>query len=375
MNHNQDNGFLANVSHEMRTPLNVILGFAKLLNDSSLTLSEQRDYVKMIEKNSSQLLKIVDDILDLSKAGSGQMSVERIEFSLPELIHEFIESMWHHASAKNLKLLLKLNNEIPKYISSDPTRIRQILNNVVGNAIKFTDAGQIQICVGYENDQITFDVIDSGCGINELDQRNIFRPFQQANSTISRVYGGSGLGLALTQQLCRALNGDFILVKSEAGQGSHFRARVGIKVCTKAQDIETNAFSNKSQNVKSKNQFLSLKKILLVEDSLDNQALFSIYLNREGAAVTVASDGQQGFDKSQEQDFDIILMDLQMPNVDGVSAVRMMREAGCKRPILALTAHVMNEEREKCIQAGFSGFLSKPICGHELTQKILTFVN
>ncbi|MBC7458578.1 MAG: PAS domain-containing protein [Bdellovibrionaceae bacterium] len=365
--------FLANMSHEIRTPLGAIMGFSELIKENGLGRVEREEYISVIERNSSQLLRIIDDILDLSKVEAGMMLIENIEFSLPEALTDFSSLMGFKAREKGIRFSSKANTVLPSTIFSDPTRLRQILMNVVGNAIKFTDQGFVELRVGFKDDYLEFEVQDTGRGISPDQEKNLFQPFTQADASTTRKYGGTGLGLVLTRSLAEALGGEFILKQSELGLGSIFLVRIKATATASSKPYSGMGFeSEPSRTMETHGQLAGLR-LLLVEDSPDNQALISIYLNRAGAHVEIASDGEQGLKMAMSSSYDVILMDVQMPIMDGITAVKKLREKNYLKPIIALTAHAMKEERIRCLQAGFSDFLSKPVNREDLVNMILNF--
>lgn len=366
--------FLASISHEIRTPLGVVLGFSQLLKEADLSFSQRTRYLDTIERNVRLLLSLVDDLLDLSKIEAGKMSIELIDFSFPELLTDLFSSFRLRAEEKQIRLNFKMKTEIPRTMRSDPVRVRQILTNALSNAIKFTSKGEVNLLISFDGDILEFEIIDTGCGISSENQKNLFQSYKQANSSIGRKYGGTGLGLVLTRKLCAALGGDFWLQKSEPGVGSVFMAQI------KAEEGETSDAQLRfemdltSLPPQGPKEILKGKNILLVDDSKDNQDLFSIYLKEQKARITVASNGAQAIEKASHEEFDLILMDIQMPEVDGITAVQTLRQKGYQKPILALTAHAMKEEREKCIKTGFDDFLAKPLSYDELMRKIVSYI-
>jgi PAS domain S-box-containing protein len=365
--------FLANMSHEIRTPLGAIMGFVGLLKDTTLSESEREGFISIVERNSTQLMRIIDDILDLSKVEAGMMLIEHIDFSIIELLADFSSLMAHRAREKGVTFSLKSTTSLPIIVNTDPTRLRQILTNVVGNAIKFTEKGRIDLSVSFENEFLTFEVKDTGRGISEEQSKNLFLPFSQADTTTTRKYGGTGLGLVLTRRLSEALGGTFVLENSELGKGSTFVARVhapAIGTLTKNLDLSVEAPAT-SPTV----GILSGLRVLLVEDSPDNQTLISIYLRRAGASVDIASDGQQGYDRATNESFHVVLMDIQMPTMDGITAIKKLRANGYKKQVIALTAHAMKEERTRCLAAGFDDFLSKPVASTVLVSRLARIKN
>lgn len=358
--------FLANMSHEIRTPLGAIMGFASLLKDPDIGRDQLEGFVDVIERNSNQLLRIIDDILDLSKVEAGMLAVEHIDFSLPELITDFSSLMGLKAREKGIGFNSRAVTPLPKIVNSDPTRLRQILMNVVGNALKFTERGSVEIRVQFHQGRLIFEVEDSGRGISDDEATQLFRPFSQADSSITRKYGGTGLGLVLTRNLAQALGGTFELVRSEIGKGSVFRVEVAVEADPDSEFVTGLGFQTVPPKSVAATGELAHMKVLLVEDSPDNQALISIYLGRAGAQTDIASDGAQGVQMALLKDYDVVLMDVQMPVMDGLTAVRSLRAKGYQRPIIALTAHAMREERARCLEAGFNEFLSKPVARKDL---------
>lgn len=363
--------FLANMSHEIRTPLGAIMGFVSLLKDEGLSRHDRDGFISVVERNSSQLLRIIDDILDLSKVEAGMMVIEEIDFALPELLTDFSSLMGFTAREKGILFVLKALTPLPRLMTSDPMRIRQILMNVVGNAIKFTDSGRVELNVSCLNNRLEFEVKDTGRGITREQEEGLFQPFSQADTSITRKYGGTGLGLVLTRRLAEAMGGSFKLRESKVGVGSVFVAEMKVIVAKDAELISGLGFTpDPVRTAVSLGQLADIK-VLLVEDSPDNQALISFFLSRAGARVEIASDGQQGRQKASAHVYDIVLMDVQMPVLDGISAVRLLRADGYKVPVIALTAHAMKEERIRCLQAGYTDFLSKPVTREDLIEIIL----
>jgi PAS domain S-box-containing protein len=356
--------FLANMSHEIRSPLGAIMGFVGLLKDEQISPVETQEYLGVIERNSHQLLRIIDDILDLSKVEAGKMLVEQIDFSLLEVLADFSSLMGFRARENGIDFSLRADTALPDPIISDPTRLRQILTNIVGNAIKFTKKGLVELIVSYESNLLRFLVKDSGVGISTEESGRIFQAFGQADISTTRKFGGTGLGLVLTKRLSQALGGDFWLESSQVGIGSIFIAEIRIDTPSDFSFIQGSRFKFSTKPVVSQqeeNTLLNGKTILVVEDSPDNQMLLRVLLTRYGAKVEIAEDGLMGVEKAMTSKFDIVLMDVQMPRMDGYEAVQFLRSKNYAVPIVALTAHAMIEEREKCLSVGYSDFLSKPI--------------
>ncbi len=365
--------FLANMSHEIRTPLGVVLGFSEVLTSSDLTEEEKINCVEAIKRNGNLLSNIINDILDLSKVEAGKMDVEKIDIPFDEVVKDISTLLNLEATEKGIKLTLTSEDIIPRFIRTDPLRLRQVILNIVGNAIKFTDRGSVDIRIKLLKDKnqlkLAFVVKDTGRGISEEQKTRLFSPFSQADSSTTRRYGGTGLGLILSRKLAQALGGDVVLTESQLGEGSTFTITVD------AGSPEKIIFQNFESGVRTTRPekpyigSLSLK-ILLVEDSLDNQVLISRHLKNAGAIVETASSGKDALKKAEEKSFDLILMDLQMPVMDGYEVAKRLRENGYSKPIIALTAHAMREDRIRCLANGFNDHLSKPIDRDSLLRAI-----
>lgn len=356
--------FLANMSHEIRTPLGAIMGFVGLLKDKGLSDEEILNYHAIIERNSNHLLRIIDDILDLAKVEAGKIVIEKIEFSLLEFLVEFSSLAGMKAREKGIVFEFRPETLVPELVISDPTRIRQILSNIVGNAIKFTEKGSVIFRVQYVDQSLRFTVTDTGRGISSEQRTQLFQAFSQADSSTTRKFGGTGLGLVLTKKLAQAFGGDFDLMESEIGKGSIFEAKIPVAVPPTAKLVPLEKVETEhTSDAKLDPYQVDLKglEILLVEDSPDNQYLIQKMLSKTGAKIVTANDGDEGVKIALSHRYDIILMDIQMPIMDGHEAVRTLRGQGYSRPIVALTAHAMKEEREHAVLSGFSHFLTKPI--------------
>ena len=352
--------FLANMSHEIRTPLGSVMGFAGLLKEDGLAKEDVLNYATIIERSSQHLLQIIDDILDLTKVEAGKMVIEKIDFSLLELLADFSSIAAMKTREKGTEFLFTSDSSFPEFVNSDPTRIRQILSNIVGNAIKFTDKGRVELSVTWSGQILRLKVTDTGRGISEDQYKNLFQAFSQADASTTRKYGGTGLGLVITKKLCKALGGDFALLKSELGQGSTFEAYLTVAPSAQTRIVP---MTPGRQTLATEVSMKDLKglKVLLVEDSPDNQFLIQQMLGKSGASVTFANDGAAGVASALAHRFDVVLMDIQMPIMDGHEAVRTLRQKGYIGPIVALTAHAMKEERDLAMKSGFSHFLTKPI--------------
>ena len=380
--------FLANMSHEIRTPMTAILGYAEILGGLAAKADaprEWQDAIATIRKNGEHLITILNDILDLSKVESGKLTIEEIPTDPRDLVSGVCELMRSRANLGGLYVNLELEGELPTAVETDPTRLRQILLNLVGNAIKFTSEGGVTVRASKpqaHDDLIQFDVIDTGLGISPKKQNQLFSPFFQEDSSVTRRFGGTGLGLDISRRLARLMNGDLVLVGSKQGEGSHFRVTVH------ARPIDVDVMGTvHSRNHGRRDLDVSSEaelridgpyRILLAEDSPDSRKLISHFLTKAGAQVVAVDDGQKVIDavrvaSNADMAFDMILMDMQMPVLDGYAATRQLRESGCKLPIIALTAHAMAEDRAKCLSAGCDDYESKPIMRARLISLINSF--
>ncbi len=356
--------FLANMSHEIRTPLGAIMGFVDLLRESGLEHNEVANYLGIIDRNSHHLLRIIDDILDLTKVEAGKMVIENMEFSLIQFMADFSSLAGMKARENGIAFEFTASTLLPEFIISDPTRVRQILSNVVGNAVKFTEKGRVELSISFDNGHLEFRVVDTGRGISKEQRTGLFQAFSQADPSTTRKFGGTGLGLILTKNLSQALGGDFVLIESELGKGSTFAVNIQVKTPENVKLVPLKAVRIvPDSDVKIDPSHIDLTgfEILVVEDSPDNQFLIQKMLEKTGAKITLANNGAEGVKFAQAHTYNVILMDIQMPVMDGHDAVKTLRSQGYSGPIIALTAHAMKEERERAIASGFSHFLTKPI--------------
>lgn len=360
--------FLANMSHEIRTPMSAILGFTDLLNDPDLTREQQTDYIQTIQRNGKHLVSIINDILDLSKVEAGKMEADLIQVDLPNLINDVVALMQPRATQKNISLAVTLQEALPHTIMTDPLRLRQILINLLGNAIKFTELGEVKLAVAHQSSEtpgntlLSFQIIDSGIGIEPDKLKNLFTPFSQADNSMSRRFGGTGLGLTICKRFAEILDGD-ITVQSTPGQGSTFTLTMDAQIVDASQIQSTKT----QQQYKSSAEAQPLAgRVLLAEDGKDNQRLIMFHLKKMGLQVELRENGQDALEYAIEEQnagkpFDAILMDMQMPVMDGYTATARLREQGYIGPIIALTAHAMAGDREKCLAAGCDEYTTKPI--------------
>ncbi|MBC7530671.1 MAG: response regulator [Oligoflexus sp.] len=359
--------FLAAMSHEIRTPLNAIVGFSELLQLPNQTDIERTTYGARIKRHSSLLLRLIDDILDLSKVEAGQLDVEKIEINLSDLLSDVAMVMQHNAEVKDLKFSMVLDPGLPIFLVSDPTRLKQILTNIIGNAVKFTTAGSVTVEVIEDQSQgkIRFLVKDTGVGLSTVQMNRLFKPFTQADSATTRKYGGTGLGLDLSRRLAQALGGDVIIAKSIFGVGSIFEVSIALEQAKygvhRLDSLQPKAVAMSS---------LEGLRILVADDAPDNRFLISRFLTWSGARVDFAHDGSEAIEMAMRGKYDIILMDIQMPNVDGFTATSTLRKLGCVLPIIAMTAHAMRSDIEKCLRVGCDEHLAKPFGRIEIVEKI-----
>ncbi len=377
--------FLANMSHEIRTPMTAILGFTELLatdGDCERAPRQRLEYIDTIHRNGEHLLAIINDILDLSKIEAGKMTVERTETDPVRLVHEVLSLMDVKAAGKGISLRASFETAVPARMQSDPVRLRQILVNLVGNAIKFTEVGGVRLKVACDpaTQALRIDVADTGIGLTPEQTGKLFQAFTQADASTTRKFGGTGLGLRISKRLAEMLGGD-ITVTSEQGSGSTFSLTVATGPLSGAEMVtadqagpvmrETISYSGVVSSAPETLPLAGLR-ILLAEDGPDNQRLISFHLRKAGAEVRIAENGRTAVEMLTQSGtlggnlrspppVDLVLTDMQMPELDGYGAARLLRSKGCTLPIVALTAHAMRGDADKCIQAGCDGYASKPI--------------
>jgi signal transduction histidine kinase/CheY-like chemotaxis protein/HPt (histidine-containing phosphotransfer) domain-containing protein len=370
--------FLANMSHEIRTPLTAIVGFGDYLKEPDIPMSDRSKAIDSIVQNGIHLQQIINDILDLSKVEAEKLEVERIEVSLFELIKHIEALLSMQTRDRSLTYSIDYDFPLPQKIITDPLRYKQILINICNNAIKFTEKGTVHVNISFQrhDHKLRVDVKDTGMGLEADQLDKVFEAFTQADSSTSRKYGGTGLGLPLSRQLAEMLGGT-INVTSTPGIGSCFSITIDPgKIDTQNFVEQMPADLDKTHKKQHATNNITLSgNILLAEDTIDNQRLLSMYIHKSGGHVDIANNGQEAVEAALANNYDLILMDMQMPIMDGMQAVKILREKAYNKPIAALTANAMKKDREYCLDAGCDDFLAKPVDRNqffELLKKYLT---
>jgi len=368
--------FLANMSHEIRTPMTAILGYADLLTDPMLSANERDNHLAVIRSNGEYLLTLINDILDLSKIEAGKMGMEMRPCSLLSIIADIVSMMRVRAEQHGTLLSTRYTSELPETILTDGARLRQALVNLVGNAVKFTQKGMVSVVVSFlpkwvdQKPAVRIDVVDTGIGINKEALSRLFEPFVQADASTSRKYGGTGLGLAITRHVAEMLDAELV-AESTPGSGSVFSMTIptgplqGVKMLQNpgeaVQSLRRSENNSEGVAMPVECEVLQGKRILLAEDGPDNQRLISAVLSKAGAQVGLAENGLVAVERALAEQYDLILMDIQMPEMDGYQATEELRREGFSGPIVAITAHALAGDRDRCLQAGCTDYLSKPI--------------
>lgn len=364
--------FLANISHEIRTPLGAVIGFANMLQDPFLTPAERQQYQDILNRNGKELQRMVKNLLDISKVEAGGVELDIAPFKPRDLLKDVVETLKPRAEAKGLTLWCNADEGVPEQVNSDALRIRQILINLVENAIKFTEHGGVALTMRVplvdKPEQLRIEVEDTGIGMTEEQKEALFQPFSQVDDSLTRKFGGAGLGLYLARKLARKLGGEIVVQETEPSMGSTFLLTFTNQIVAEPV-VETPEIAEPV--VAEAEKPLEGIRILAVEDVKDNQLLIQGLLTKRGATVEVADNGVEGVQKATHADFNVVLMDIQMPVLDGYRAVKKLRRLGFKKPIVALTAHALVEDREKCLASGFDDYITKPINPSDLVNVII----
>lgn len=373
--------FLSNMSHEIRTPLNAITGYAEILEKANST-DEKRNLIESIRKNTSQLTSIIDNILDISKIEFGRIFINKKNTSVSSLVQSIQLDMETRASEKGLRFAVEAVGSIPSIIETDESRVKQILINLIGNAIKFTEKGSVELQIDCDTTRpaeplLVFNIVDTGIGISEKSKHELFQSFSQVETSNTRRFGGIGLGLALSRRLAQQFGGDVILKQSRLHQGSTFSLKIPCGPLTGVRWI-SKLFEDSKHSQDSPQPRVAVdlknKRVLIVEDSEDNQEIFQFFLNSAGLKTDVIDNGEDAVKKASQTPYDLILMDIQLPKMDGLEATRRIRSEGFTKPIIALTAHASIEEKMNCLKAGCIGLITKPVTQVTLIKRIQTII-
>jgi len=360
--------FLANMSHEIRTPMNAILGFTEILKRGyGRNPQDSLRYLNTIHSSGKNLLDLINDILDLSKVESGRLEVEDAWVEPHRIIHEVLQVLGIKANERGIALRFNAQDKIPQQIKTDPARFRQIIFNLVGNAIKFTEKGSVTVICRFMKTQseprLLVEIADTGIGIPQDKIESVFEPFTQADKTVARRFGGTGLGLSISRNFARALGGD-ITVESRQGKGSTFKITLKTGDLQGVPFLQPEEVATAAQRFDAKEQArwqFPKARVLIVDDGAENRELLTLLLRETGLTVDEAENGQVGVEKAVSGPYDVILMDVNMPVLDGFAATRTLRQQGMKTPIIALTADAMKGFEQECLNVGYSGYFSKPI--------------
>lgn len=375
--------FMANMSHEVRTPMNGVIGMLGLTLDTELSPT-QREYLELAKFSAESLLRILNDILDFTRIEAGKLEIESVKFKISEVIESAIIPVRLDAQEKNINITYNISREVPETLMGDPTRLRQIVINLLRNAVKFTHAGKVEILAQVFNNHgktvqynhiddknrdyivIQFTVSDTGIGIPADKQEIIFDSFSQVDGSISRSYGGVGLGLSISRNLVQKMGGE-IWTESELGKGSRFHFTVSLGIVKDNEPEQQKPLKSQVSQNQAKKQTAAVPEgvffnILIVEDDLTNREVFTSMLEYEKSyRVTTAENGRQALNLLKKKSFDLILMDFQMPELDGLEATRIIRQTDTQTPIIALTAHAYPDDRQRCLAIGMNDYISKPV--------------
>ena len=366
--------FLANMSHEIRTPMTAVLGYAELLSDPDVGSADRAEYADILRKNGDHLLRLLNDVLDLSKIEAGKLSVELAPCHLGRIFSEIDAVAGMRAEEKNIRFLVDIVSPIPELVLSDATRLKQVLLNLAGNAIKFTDTGTVTLRAAFSSSDdgddgtLTLAIVDTGVGMAESECVRVFEPFVQADSSSTRRHDGVGLGLAISSHIVRLLGGK-LSVSSELGKGSTFSVELTTRSLTRAYLSGKFAAAVRESGVVEVRP-LEGKSVLLAEDSDDNLRLLSMFLRRAGATLDIATNGAEALELARVRAYDVVLMDMQMPVLDGYAAVAALRSEGYAGRIIALTANALVEDRQRCLDAGCDAHAAKPISRRRLVDVV-----
>ncbi len=376
--------FLANMSHEIRTPMTAVLGYLELIGDPATPPEDRSELIRSAGRNGQHLMDIINDILDLSQIEADRLSLSLVPVHLTELCGEVESMLCHRTIAKGLRFETKYTDDLPEILHTDPVRLKQVLVNLLGNAIKFTESGFVRLVVGMAGEatqrerQVCFEVADSGIGMDEATQARMFEAFVQADTSSERRYGGTGLGLAITKRLIDLLGGT-ISAQSEPGRGTVFTFTLPARGAHEEAEADSLAEAGPLEKDEVATSRTLSGRVLLAEDGLDNQKIIKHFLTKSGLEVEVAENGRIAYEHAiaaidAGSPFDLIVMDMDMPEVDGYQATAMLREAGYPGPIIALTAHVLPRDRERCIEAGCDHYTTKPVTREALIATVARYI-
>jgi signal transduction histidine kinase/DNA-binding response OmpR family regulator len=380
--------FLANMSHEIRTPMTAILGYADTLMEPNQTQADRAESINIIRRNAAHLLELINDILDISKIEANRMTLEKIPTDVPELLSDVVALVRQRAAEKGLWLFAAADGLIPKKIETDPMRLRQILLNLVSNAVKFTETGEVKLTVmfneiDHRQGEISFSVSDTGVGMTPEQQSLLFQPFSQVDGSIARQYGGTGLGLAISRRLADMLGGELTL-RSQPERGSTFTLRIPVQISAGSGKVHTLGdlpqFTPALADIKPAHDWKLQGRVLLIEDGEDNQRLVCMHLRRAGLEVIVAEDGTSGIEAFQaaaktKRPFNLVILDIHLPRMDGYAVATAIRAESLTVPIMAVTAFSRSGERQRCLEAGCTAYLSKPVEREALLSTIAGYLS